>query len=101
MDRREPLHDVNGGGHITMASFDHLPPGVVPIAVPRDAAAALLSISPNHFTSLVDSGLMPQPRTLGRRVLWDADEVKAAWRALPKQGEEPPPNSWADLDGRR
>lgn len=77
-----------------MAGFDHLPPGIVPFAVSRDAAAALISISTSKFDALVKDGRMPQPREIDTRVLWDSDEVKAAWRALRKRGEPDPVNSW-------
>lgn len=77
-----------------MGNFDHLPPGVYPFAVPLDAAAALVGVSSNYFGQLVEEGRMPQPREIGRRVLWDTEEVKAAWRAIPKRGEAAKANSW-------
>ena len=78
-----------------MPSFDHLPPGVVPFAVSRDAAAALLGVSSGFFDRLVKDGRMPKPREVDGRVLWDSDEVRAAWRAIPKRGEGRG-NSWDD-----
>ena len=59
----------------------------MPFAVGREAAAALISISPSFFDKLVGDGRMPQPRDLDTRVLWDPEEVKAAWRAIPKRGQ--------------
>jgi predicted DNA-binding transcriptional regulator AlpA len=77
-----------------VAGFDHLPPGVVPFAVGRHAAAALVGISAGFFDKLVNGGRMPQPRDLDGRVLWDSDEVRAAWRALPKRGQTPRRNTF-------
>ena len=69
-----------------MARYDALPPGVLPFAVSREAAAALLSISTSKFDMLVSDDRMPKPRVLDGRVLWDVEEVRAAWRALPRRG---------------
>lgn len=70
-----------------MPNFDHLPPGIVPFAVSRDAAAALIGVSAAFFDRLVKDGRMPQPREVDGRVLWDSEELRAAWRALPRRGE--------------
>lgn len=70
-----------------MARYDALPPGVLPFAVSREAAAALVGISPSKFDMLVSDGRMPQPRALDGRVLWDVEEVRAAWRSVPRRGE--------------
>lgn len=77
-----------------MASFDHLPPGIIPFAVAREAAAALVGVSAVFFDRLVKDGRMPQPRPVDGRVLWDSDEVRAAWRALPKRGQAATVNPW-------
>jgi len=70
-----------------MARYDALPPGVLPFAVSRETSAALVGISPSKFEELVNDGRMPQPRALDGRVLWDVEELRAAWRALPRRGE--------------
>jgi hypothetical protein len=77
-----------------VAGFDHLPPGIVPYAVGKQAAAALISISAGFFDKLVGDGRMPEPRELDGRVLWDSEEVKAAWRAIPKRGQAARRNSF-------
>lgn len=79
-----------------MAGFDHLPPGVVPYAVSRSQAAALIGVSDTFFDKLVKDGRMPQPRDIDGRVLWDSEEIKVAWRRQPKRGEAAPGNSWDD-----
>ncbi len=77
-----------------MASFDYLPPGIIPFAVSREAAAALIGVSTNFFDRLVKDGRMPQPRQIDARILWDSDEVRTAWRAIPKRGHAIEANSW-------
>lgn len=77
-----------------MASFDHLPPGIVPFAVSADVAAALIGVSEGLFLAMVDDGRMPQPRPVNRLVRWDTEEVRAAWRSLPRRGEAAPSSTW-------
>lgn len=77
-----------------MASFDFLPPGIVPFAVSREAAAALIGVSASFFDRLVKDGRMPQPRDVDGRVLWDSEEVRAAWRTLPRRGQRAQANPW-------
>ena len=79
-----------------MTDTTALPPGVIPLAVPLPVAAALISVSPNHFLAMVGAGLMPLPRKAGSRVLWVTDEIRAAVAALPSRDEAKRPNSWDD-----
>lgn len=81
-----------------MAGFDNLPPGIVPFAVSRQAAAALIGISASFFDKLVRDGRMPQPRDLEGRVLWDSEEVRAAWRQIPKRGQGARRNTFDEED---
>lgn len=77
-----------------MAAFDYLPPGVIPFAVSREAAAALIGVSAGFFDKLVKDGRMPPPRNIDGRVLWDSDEVRAALRAIPRRGQAAVRNPW-------
>ena len=70
-----------------MPRYDAFPPGVLPFAVLREAAASLLGISPSKFDVLVKDARMPAPRVIDARVLWDVEELRVAWRALPKRCE--------------
>ena len=40
---------------------------------------------------------MPSPRRLDSRKIWDVDELRAAFKALPHEDESEKGNSWADL----
>ena len=52
-----------------------------PVLLSTKEAAAFLSISPRHFSSLQANGrLAPLPVKLGSRVLWSREELEA-WAA--------------------
>lgn len=59
-----------------------------PVALSAPAAAAFLGVSENTLRDAVDRGLLPRPRQLLGRVLWDADELHAAFRRLPQHGDK-------------
>lgn len=67
-----------------------LPPSLVPIGVGRVKAAALLDIGATLFDQLVADGLLPQPRELRGRLIWDVEEIGEAFRRIPHRGEENP-----------
>lgn len=60
-------------------------------------AAAAIGVSASKFRALVDEGRMPLPRRIDGRTIWDVDELRAAFKALPHDGEDEKVNSWADL----
>lgn len=66
--------------------------------LPEPEAAAAIGISATKFRQMVDAGMMPRPRRAGSRVLWDVDELRAAFKALPRDGETAQgadePNPW-------
>lgn len=64
-----------------------LPDNLAPVAVNLDQAAALIGIGSSLFTQLVAAGQMPEPRPIASRLLWDVEEVAAAFRAIPHRGE--------------
>ena len=73
---------------------ERLGASVIPFAVSREDAAALVGISPTKFDELVAGGQMPQPREIGRRVLWDSDELRDAWRRMPRRATVKAANPW-------
>jgi hypothetical protein len=60
-------------------------------------AAAAIGISPSKFRALVGAGRMPRPRRLDGRVIWDVDELRAAFKALPHEGDDEKSDTWADM----
>ncbi|MFN3746471.1 MAG: helix-turn-helix transcriptional regulator [Hyphomicrobiaceae bacterium] len=67
-------------------------------------AATYISVSPSFFRRLVVDGRMPRPRLAGSRRIWDIEELDAAFRDLPREGEDGQPvkevteNSWSDYE---
>jgi hypothetical protein len=63
-----------------------------------------LSLSPSFFRKLVEMKVMPRPRLVGNRRIWDVDELDMAFKALPREGGEAEVifaggegDSWADF----
>ena len=62
-------------------------------------AAVYLSLSPSLFRQLVAEGLMPRPRLVGRRRIFDIVELDAAFSDLPREGESAEgKDSWSDFE---
>ena len=66
------------------------------IGLTEPEAAAALGISQGFFRKLVEEGLMPRPRLLHGRRLYDPDEVRMAFRSLPREGGDLDVDTWAD-----
>jgi hypothetical protein len=49
-------------------------------------AAVYLSLSPTMFRQLVAQAIMPRPRLVGRRRIWDIEELDRAFVTLPREG---------------
>ncbi len=60
-------------------------------------AAAAIGVSANKFRMLVKDRRMPSPRRVDGRNIWDVDELRAAFKALPHEGESEETDSWADV----
>jgi predicted DNA-binding transcriptional regulator AlpA len=60
-------------------------------------AAAAIGVSASKFRTLVKDGRMPSPRRIDGRTIWDVDELRAAFKALPHEGESEKADSWADV----
>ena len=57
-----------------------------PIGLSAEEAAAFIGVAERTFAAAVEKGLMPGPRALLGRRLWDAEELKTAFHALPRRG---------------
>lgn len=62
----------------------------------RTEAAAAIGISGPTFDTLVQRGMMPKPHLIATRKIWDVDELRAAFKALPREQEEEI-DTWADV----
>lgn len=64
----------------------------------RLQAAASIGVSATTFDALVSQRKMPSPRLINSRRVWDVDEIRNAFKSLPKDGEPSGgTNSWADF----
>ena len=66
------------------------------LGLTEQEAAAAIGISASKFRLLVNERRMPSPRRLDGRKIWDVDELRAAFKALPHEDEEEA-DSWGDL----
>jgi predicted DNA-binding transcriptional regulator AlpA len=60
-------------------------------------AAAAIGVSASKFRELVEGGRMPRPRRIDGRLVWDVDELRAAFKALPREGSEDEVDTWAEV----
>jgi predicted DNA-binding transcriptional regulator AlpA len=68
-----------------------LPAGVVPRGLCREAAAEYIGVGTTKFDELIAEGLMPRPKHIGARRVWDSRALDAAFEALPTEAEK---NEW-------
>jgi hypothetical protein len=70
------------------------------LGLPEIEAAASIGISQTKFREMVASGIMPEPRIAGGKLVFDVDELRAAFKALPHRGEDAEEDTWAHLKPR-
>jgi len=58
------------------------------LGLSRLDAAKFVGVSPTTFDGLVAEGVMPAPRRIRSRKLWDRRELEAAFDDLPRDGRE-------------
>lgn len=64
-------------------------------------AALYVGIGSTLFRGMVSAGRMPRPRRIASARVWDVDELDAAFKSLPIDGEETQPDTWRDYHGGR
>lgn len=67
------------------------------LGLPAPEAAAAIGISATKFRALVEAKRMPKPRRLDGKLLWDVDELRDAFKALPHDGGDAEEDTWADV----
>lgn len=60
-------------------------------------ADALAGLGVSKFGLLVQEGYMPKPRRVGSRLMYDVDDLRAAFKALPYDDPERADN-WGEVD---
>jgi hypothetical protein len=68
--------------------------------LPEIEAAAAIGVSQTKFRELVADRSMPSPRVVGGKLVYDVDELRAAFKALPHRGEDAEDDTWADVKPR-
>jgi predicted DNA-binding transcriptional regulator AlpA len=64
----------------------------------RLQAAASIGVSVTTFDHMVNTSQMPRPRMINTRKVWDVDELRQAFKSLPRDGEPAGgTNSWSDF----
>jgi excisionase family DNA binding protein len=68
-------------------------PFTAPRGLSRANAAAYVGVSTSKFDDLVSAGIMPKPIRIGRRLLFDRQELDECFDLL-HEGAEDEPNDW-------
>lgn len=71
-----------------------LPRSLPPIGLSRLEAAAYIAISPSKFDELVRDGLMPKPKKIGARRVWDRTKLERFFAALPGDDGDAEMDEW-------
>jgi predicted DNA-binding transcriptional regulator AlpA len=61
-----------------------------PRGLSRDDAARYIGVGPSKFDAMVSDGLMPRPKRIGSRVVWDRLKIDAAFSDLPDDNKVNP-----------
>jgi excisionase family DNA binding protein len=70
-------------------------PSFPPIGLSREEAARHIGVGATTFDAMVEKGEMPQPIRIGRRCVWDREEVEACFRRLKTQAADETADEWA------
>jgi excisionase family DNA binding protein len=70
------------------------PNAYTPLGLSQEDAAAYVGIGKTTFGVMVEDGRMPHPRKVGRRRVWDSEEVRSAFKNLPVDGGNQTDNPW-------
>ena len=66
-----------------------LPPSLAPRGLRRVEAAAYIGVSPSFFDWMISEGLMPRPKRVAGRVIWDRVLLDEAFAAIPGDDDMP------------
>ena len=81
---------------MTVAKGQALPLSLAPRGLSRQQAAEYVGLSASSFDQLVATRLMPKPKRIGGRVIWDRLAVDEAFSAL--DSDDPSAGQWGSLD---
>jgi len=75
---------------------DILPTLPIVFGFAEPEAAASIGVSVSKFRELVADGRMPKPRQIDGRLVFDVDELRSAFKDLPRAGQAEG-DTWADV----
>lgn len=81
-----------GAAERARAAHNVLPPGALPRGLSRVQAAAYVGVSPTTFDRMVKDRLMPKPKRIYGRTVWDVRKIDVAFAAL--DGSETVDDPW-------
>jgi len=67
---------------------------LAPRGLPRTDAAFYIGCSPRMFDGMVKKGEMPSPRLIGKKKVWDRDELDEFFADLPRPESNSGKNDW-------
>lgn len=67
---------------------------IIPIGLSRVEASRFVGVSTTKFDQLVKEKLMPEPKRLGRRKVWDRRGLQRAFEQIPGGGDFLSDNPW-------
>ena len=79
---------------IAVTTKSLLPWSLPPRGLSRVVAAEYVGVSPLLFDRLIKEGVMPKPKRIHTRVLWDRLALDAAFVDLPGDNEDEGCNPW-------
>lgn len=72
--------------------------GLAPIGLSLEQAAEYIGVAPGTFRRLVEAGTMPAPREIHARRVWDVEELRDAFKRLPRpEGQRAPDTAQRDV----
>lgn len=74
------------------------PDFIYPIGLNREESAAYVGVSATLFDEMVTDARMPEPREANARVIWDREELRTAFKALPKRARKMAPKTGGKVD---
>lgn len=82
-DMEDPKSSASTKRRSRASRLASLPLSLPPRGLSREESATYIGVSPTKFDQLVEDRLMPQPKIIGGRRVWDRLALDAAFSALP------------------
>lgn len=74
-----------------------LPLSLPPRGLNRVQAAAYIGVSPSLFDRMIADGVMPKPKRIWGRVVWDRLRIDEAFTAIPNDDDTPRKSIWDEV----